>query len=153
MLTSPSSSSPRFLLRFKNPSWLVCFGVFALGVPCAILLGFAREFDLIYHSDHAEAVGCHVNLKNGFALPIISQSSPLSSSKSCLIRRTAWCGVVNAVILVFYVLRLRNATPTHRKLIKYTSCAIVVSGISTVVNLVTLIALNGEHGLECVSSL
>lgn len=75
LLLEAKTDSPRWLSRFSNKKWMLGAVIFVVGVPCAILLGFSRQFGLIFRD--REAVGCHVSLKYGLASPVIGRCSTL----------------------------------------------------------------------------
>jgi hypothetical protein len=136
----PSNTAiPPFLARFRCRPWLFVIGIFVFGVPCAILLGFSRGFQLIFHNNAQgpEAVGCHVFLKWYFATPII-----------------VWAGIINTYILQAYVLPMRRGqlkgNNDLRRVCKASIWSLLVSGVSTVINLSVLLILKGEHGIECL---
>ena len=138
--TSSNTGEPHILARFRCYPWLAGIAIFVFGVPCAILLGFSKDFDLIYRSGDVsmiEAVGCHVFLKWYLATPII-----------------VWAAIINAYILGAFAYPLiknrLSARSELRPLTKATIWAGLISGVSTVINLSVLLILKGEHGLECL---
>jgi hypothetical protein len=131
--------NPPFMARFKCIPWLVGMGIFVFGVPCAILLGFSKDFTLIYHVDDAiSAIGCHVFLKWYFATPVI-----------------VWAAVINTYVLAAFFAAGRKGRVSHaesdlKKVIKSSIWSAAVSGVTTVINLSVLLILKGEHGIECL---
>jgi hypothetical protein len=59
-----------------------------------------------------------------------------------------WCGLISLYLLVAYGVARRHIT--SKRLASFTMVAILVSLLSTVINLSVLVILKGEHGLECL---
>ena len=135
---SAHSEMPPFKARFRSLPWLLGMGIFAFGVPCAILLGFSKDFQLIsQETDPSEAVGCHVFLQWHLAIPII-----------------IWAAILNSFVLVAFLWPLQRKHLSHdgnlRRICKMSIWSAAVSGVATVTNLSVLLILKGEHGIECL---
>jgi len=128
---------PPFMARFKAYPWLGGIFIFVFGVPCAILLGFSRDFQLLYSNGNPEAIGCHVFLRYSLAAPII-----------------VWAAIINTYICIAFFLPLKKGqvagSAPLKTVCKSSIISALISGLSTVINLSTLLILKGEHGIECL---